>query len=436
MDQIRLAPNRTSAFMSTWQNDISGNTFSSNLLTGRTAVSLLRNQGYASRVVSMRVSEQDVQDASRQVDAARSEAVAASTERSAVLSEAFTKGLSKLRSTRSSTGSTTTSIEQVGQTLTRLDQITRSVADSTGMSQSQIARIAFGASGHLGLSTAAAGAQANANAEKGYITGLTADERKVLGSLTTDQIAEFKQFGDLVSRDSSFATAIASDSREAREMASRLSSSAARTTRADASLSDRTSYSERVSSAYERGETISMDIAQDPHNLAMFTRYAEQYGGNSAAAHAMMEAELARQALRPNRTFSDGTGVPSTFDRVRVLAEQHRADVPVTPSTNAYHRSNRDLIAQIGTVEPAGTARPNEPSPMRAQVQARAREIRTAADSNRTSFDAKAEIVNTDDGTLASRRSLLMQSGRQIGKDATGSLENARDAVKDLLNKK
>ena len=74
------------------------------MLTGRTAVSLLRNQGYASRVVSMRVSEHDVQDASRQVDAARSEAVAASTERSAVLSEAFTKGLAKLKSSRSSTG--------------------------------------------------------------------------------------------------------------------------------------------------------------------------------------------------------------------------------------------------------------------------------------------------------------------------------------------
>ena len=103
-------------------------------------VSLLRNQGYASRVVSMRVSEQDVQDASRQVDAARSEAVAASTERSAVLSEAFTKGLAKLKSSRSSTGSTSSSFEQLGQTLNRLDQITRSVADSTGMSQSQVAR--------------------------------------------------------------------------------------------------------------------------------------------------------------------------------------------------------------------------------------------------------------------------------------------------------
>ena len=58
MDQLQLAPNRTSAFMSSWQNDLTGNTASSNVLTGRTAMSLLRNQGFASRVVSMRVSEQ------------------------------------------------------------------------------------------------------------------------------------------------------------------------------------------------------------------------------------------------------------------------------------------------------------------------------------------------------------------------------------------
>jgi conjugal transfer mating pair stabilization protein TraG len=65
MDQMQLAPNRTSAFMGSWQNDLSGNTFSSNALTGRTAVSLLRNQGFASRMVSMRVSEQDVAQASQ-----------------------------------------------------------------------------------------------------------------------------------------------------------------------------------------------------------------------------------------------------------------------------------------------------------------------------------------------------------------------------------
>ncbi len=324
MDQMQLAPNRTSAFMSSWQNDLSGNTFSSNALTGRTAVSLLRNQGYASRVVSMRVSEQDVQDASRQVDAARGEAVAASTERSAVLSEAFSRGLSKLRSTRNTTGSTSSSFEQLGQTLNRLDQITRSVADRTGLTQSQVAQIAFGAAAHVGISTPFAGADARANAGKNYQSSLSAEQQKVLGSLTSEQLAEFKQFGDRVSRDTTVMNALSSDSRESKDLSSRLASAVSRTTRADAAVAERTALAERLSAARERGETIAIDTAQDPHHLAMFLRFAEQYGGNSASALALFEAELARQGLPPNRTFSDGTALPSSFGDIRRLRGRRR----------------------------------------------------------------------------------------------------------------
>ena len=50
-------------------------------------------------------------------------------------------------------------------------------------------------------------------------------------------------------------------------------------------------------------------------------------------------------------------------------------------------------------------------------------------------FDAKAEIVKTDDGTLASRWSLLKQAGKQVGKDAGATVDNVKDAVKDLLRK-
>ncbi|WP_373851088.1 conjugal transfer protein TraG N-terminal domain-containing protein, partial [Delftia acidovorans] len=262
MDQMQLAPNRTSAFMGSWQHDLSGNTFSANALTGRTAVSLLRNQGYASRVVSMRVSEQDVQDASRQVDAARSEAVAASSERSSVLAEAFTKGVAKLRSSRSSSGSTSSSFEQFGETLNRLDQISRSVSDTTGLTQAQVARIALGASGRLGVNTPLFGLQGNATAEKAYASGLSKAEQQALASMTSEQLAEFKQFGDRASQDRSFMNVIASDAREAQDLASRLSSTATRSERADASLAERSAFAERVSTAYERGETISIDIAQ------------------------------------------------------------------------------------------------------------------------------------------------------------------------------
>ena len=436
MDQQQLAPNRTSAFMNNWQHDLSGNTFSANSLTGRTAVNLLRNQGYASRVVSMRVSEQDVQDASRQVDAARSESVAASTDRSAVLSEAFSKGLARMKSTRSSTGSTSSSFEQMGQTLNRLDQITKSVSDSTGSTQSQVARIAFGAAGHLGLSSAVAGAQVNAHADKGYTSGLSAEQHKVLGAMTSEQLAEFKQFGERVSRDSSYAAVVADDAREAREISSRLGSTAARSWRADAGLSDRLSYAERVSSAFERGEAISIDIAQDPHNLAMFTRYAEQYGGTSAAARALMEAELARQSLVPNRSFSNGTGVPVTFDSVHQHHEQQAPTVAPQVDIHRQGRSNDAAVVGSGRSTPTTRSLQGPNGETRSAVERQGATVRQSVENRGEGFDQASGATRAKDGTLVSRGSLLKGSANQVALDAKESTTSAKDAVRDILKRK
>ncbi|EXI80479.1 MAG: conjugal transfer mating pair stabilization protein TraG [Candidatus Accumulibacter appositus] len=435
MDQMQLAPNRTSAFMGSWQNDLSGNTFSSNALTGRTAVSLLRNQGFASRVVSMRVSEQDVTDASRQVDAARSEAVAANQERATVLSEAFSRGLTKLKSSRSSTGSTTSSFEQFGDTLTRLDQITKSVADTTGLSQAQVARIALGASGHLGINTPLAGLQGNANADKSYTSGLSSAEQRALASLSSEQLAEFKQFGDRVSRDRSFATVIANDARDAHDMASRLATTTTRSERSEASLAERTAFAERVSTAYERGETISIDIAQDPHNLEMFTRYAEQYGGNSAAARTLMEAELARQSLKPNRTFSDGTAMPLSFGDLRHQHAQDAADPALTLDIASRHRQHTSDVRRFdGTAQPMpNTTHP--PSHLRDEVQAQGKRIRATTAAEREAFEREAQITQTPDRTLASKRSLMKQTGKQVKEDVAPLIDDAKQAVKDALRK-
>ena len=272
------------------------------------------------------------------------------------------------------------------------------------------------------------------SADKSYLSGLTAQEQKVLGSMSSEQLAEFKQFGDRVSRDASFMNAITSDSRETRDVASRLASTTARSERAEASLAERTTFAERVSAAYERGETISIDIAQDPHNLEMFTRYAEQYGGDSAAAHTLMAAELARQSLRPNRALSDGTALPSSFEDVRHRNDHQRSDAALTPDVTSRHRNNDKRVSRFGNTVPTAQPVPT-PSPIRDDVQARGAQVRSSADSSRAGFDSKAEIVKTDDGTLATRKSLLKQSGKQIAKDTGASVDNVKDVVKDLLKK-
>lgn len=437
MDQIQLAPNRTSAFMRSWQDGMSGNTFSSSVLTGRTAVSLLRNQGFASRVVSMRVSEQDVQDASRQVDAARSEAVAASTERSAVLAEAFTKSLAKMKSSSSSSGTTSSSFEQLGETLNRLDQISKSVSNTTGLSQAQVARIALSAGSRIGFSSPVFGAQGNATAEKAYTTGLSKADQLALASMTNEQLAEFKQFGDRISRDKSFVNSITSDSREADELTARLTTSTARSERADSSLSQRSALSERISAAYERGETISIDIAQDPYNLAMFQRYSEQYGGNSASARVLMESELARSALRPNPMWSDGAAVPTSFSEVAARYSEESSDLPLSSDISWMHNRNRKAVSERGRSDGQRQSPDGESeSRVRSSIRADGDRIRRSTASARVDFDRNAAVTDVADGTLASGRSLLRSTGRQVKEDATTVLKDAAQVVRQVLKEK
>ncbi len=434
MDQMQLAPNRTSSFMKTWQDDTTGNTSSSNVLNGRTGVSLLRNQGFASRVVSMKVSEQDATEASKQADSARNEAVSANTERSAVLAETFARGLAQYRSSRSSSGTSSSSFEQLGENLSRLDQITKGVSDRTGLTQAQVAQIAFGASGHLGISTPVAGAQVQASAGKSYLSGLSANQQKVLSEMTQDQIAEFKQFGDRVSRDSSFMNVVATDAREAKDMSSRLATTTSRAERAEATYAERAAFAERLSSARERGETISVDIAQDPHNVEMFMRYAEQYGGNSAAAFAMFDAELARRAFGPNRVLSDGTALPSSFDNLRSQHDRAVTQPDLNPDVAATNREYANQVQRFDTSVPRPAVQSASPG-IRDEIRTRGANIRGQTGAAGAEFDAKAEIVKTPDGTLASRKSLLKQSGKQVVEDASATTDNAKDAVKGLLRR-
>lgn len=460
MDQMQLSPNRSSAFMGRWQDDLSGDSFTAGVLGGRTAVSLLRNQGYASRVVSMRVSEQDVRDASRQVAAARSESVAAHSERSSVLAESFTKGVSTLRASRSAHGTTSSEFEQFGENLNRLDQISKSVSEATGFTQAQAARIALGAAARLGVSTPVAGLQGHVSADKSYVSNLSKAEQQVVAAMTQDQLSEFKQFGDRISRDRSYASLVSSDAEEAQDLSARLSSSAARSERADASLVHSTAVSERMTSAYERGETLSIDIAQDPHNLAMFTRFAQRYGGSSASAQVMMEAELARQSLRPNRVFAEAPSVqsgasgasgpsgqggqnssnaaevsalPSGAEAVDRAYDANRKAPPLQTDLSAAHGRHKDAvlhsIAQRQTAPPpVGAAQQRE------DFKREGGRVRTdvAELARRVGVDAVAE--SSPDGTLRSPHSLLGKSAKQVGADVEPVIDKAAGVVRRLMD--
>ena len=73
---------------------------------------------------------------------------------------------------------------------------------------------------------------------------------------------------------------------------------------------------------------------------------------------------------------------------------------------------------------------------MREEVQQRATRIHGETAAKRGEFDDKAEIIKTDDGVLASKKSLMWQSARQVYKDGEATVGNAKDAVQDLIKSK
>ena len=171
--------------------------------------------------------------------------------------------------------------------------------------------------------------------------------------------------------------------------------------------------------------------------MEMFLRYAQTYGGNSAAAHALMSAELARQSLRPNRTLHDGSSLPMSFGDVRNLHQQQLKDAELTPDMSGTHSSNLSTTSRLG----AAPSRPlrqraERPSPVREEVSQRAAQLHGETAAKRSEFDGKAEIVKTDDGTLASKKSLMLQSTKQVYRDGEATLDNAKDVVQDLLKSK
>jgi conjugal transfer mating pair stabilization protein TraG len=133
--------------------------------------------------------------------------------------------------------------------------------------------------------------------------------------------------------------------------------------------------------------------------------------------------------------FSDGTALPSSFGDVRNLHDHQATDPALSPDLAASHRQHRAKMSQFNHSAP-GTHPDTNPSPLRNDVQTQGNAIRNETGSANSSFDRKAEIVDTADGTLVTRKSLLKQSGKQVVDDGEASIDNAKDAVKELLRKK
>lgn len=431
MDQRTISPSTSNPWVSR-QQDLDGN-WVTTTASGAQATSYLRNESATSRVVSSRVTQSSVQEASRSAEAARNEAVSASNDLSSVLVDTMSRGSSRFRSTTRGDGQAVSTSTDIGSAADRLRSITESVARTTGLSAQQVANIAFQLSGGVGApGISPLRANASGSAGKSYTRSLDETEQKVANELGADQLREFRSFAERATRDQSLVRALGNDQREGDELASRMSTAVGRLESTQSSYAERSAIAERLSKAHETGEVLSIDLAQLPANSDFIQRYqrlASEYGSDSLALQAAMASELASRALPPTRTAS-GSALPTTFDDVRSIASTNKGDaifsrdrVVGTDAANDRAVSKRLSGAPLVAPQPSGAL---------AQVQSDLQRRRTEAESRETAaatFDARNDIVRNPDGTVSTKRSQQLGNLRQLRDDAATLAENARELL-------
>lgn len=432
MDQRVVSPSTSNPWVSREQ-DLDGN-WTTTTGNGAQAISFLRNEGATSRVVSSRVSQSNVTEASRAAEAARSDVVTAGAELSSALVDTMSRASSRFQSSNQASGQVISSSEELGQTADRLRGISEQVSKATGLTTSQAADIAFRLSGGVGLpGISPLKADASGSAGKAYRSDLSNQEQKVAGQLTNDQLRDFRSFADRATRDQSFTRALGADSRDGQELASRLSSATSRVESAQSTYSERQAVAERLSTAYERGETLSIDLAQLPVNSDFMQRYqrlASQYGSDSLALQAAMASELAARALPPTRDRTSASALPASFGDVKSSRQLDLQDPLFSRSrvTAADQANDRSAARSISTRSLQAPDVPADLGGVRADVASRTT-ASASAPSAAATFDERNEITHNPDGTVGTKRAQVLGNAKQLRDDVSNLADNAKDLI-------
>lgn len=433
MDQRNVSPTTSNPWVSRDQQ------FNGDWITtagnGVQATSFLRNEGPASRVISSRVSQSSVQEASRAADAARSEAVTASNDLSSTLVDTMSRGSTKFRSTGRTDGQSVSASSELGASADRIRAISDSVARTTGMDARQVANIAFQLSGGVGTpGISPVKASATGGVSKSYSGTLTEAEQKVANELSSEQLREFKSFAERATRDQSFVRSLGSDEREGSDLASRMSTAVTRAESTQSTYAERSSLAERLSKSYETGEVLSIDLAQLPANSDFINRYqrlAADYGSDSLALQAAMASELASRALPPTRTVS-GAALPTSFGDIRSVNQQTNTD-PVFSKDRVISADSSNDRAAAGRISTRGLTPPETPPALGAVRTDVPGQVTSALSqpTQASTFDERNQIVRNPDGTVTTRKSQLVGNVRQIREDAAALAENAKEVLSD-----
>ena len=446
MDQRVVSPSTSNPWVSRSQDE-RGNWWTADG-TGRSAVSLLRNEGITSHQVSAKVSQSDVEAASKTASAAAGEVVTAGTTRAASLNEALSRVRQRSSSSRASAGQTMAGFEEVSRAAESLSSEAKRVARETGYDESQVADTML----RFSAMPSAFGVGGGAAVQKRYGVSLSDAEKKILDHTNTDTFKAARNFGDRVSRDKSFLNSLASEGQSGLSLSSSLVQTANRAETAERRFTEAVSRSEETRRAFEKGETISRDLALDPayvNEVMNYERAASQYGANTQSLAAYFSSRLGNYSLNPTPR-SDSSAVPLTFNGVR---EAHRrqafdpafnadidrikaandSDVGIRPIASPPVPPQADspgfpAIPASSAMRAGAPVQLRDPTGFRADIEGQGAAQTQGTHASYQNYDARHEVERKPDGGITTRRSLVGTSARNLKRDGEAAYANAGDA--------
>jgi conjugal transfer mating pair stabilization protein TraG len=443
MDQMTLAPVRSSPFFRNRQNDLSGNSYTSNALSGLTAVKALANEGPVSRTVEGKVTENHVAAATQQVSAAESKAVAATRDKAAAFSNALLHVDGTSVTTNRSKGVTRNSIEEFGARAQELKQIANVIGKAVGASEQQVAHVAFGVAADLNIGTPQVGVipgsrfAITGRGGKQYSASIDKKETEIKNYLSNDEVSKFKDWAETLGKNTSLLNSVTSDQRTATENASRITQTVATSARADATLREQINYATTISAAHSRGESFNLDLAKDPKNIQLFESLLS-HNQNSASAKIIIDSYLGSIANTPILPTTNSK-LPNSFESVREAYRNMKENPSLHPDIDKQHQANKSRShsknpnnSANSTENHDGPTLPVEGQDWMAAERARIEKTPTQVQSDVEKIDEKAEaeknkaqqkfrndsgIVETPSGNVSSNKSLFGKANKQVTED-------------------
>lgn len=158
---------------------------------------------------------------------------------------------------------------------------------------------------------------------------------------------------------------------------------------------------------------------------------ASEYGPNSQALRVAMASELASYALSPNRHFSNGTAMPSSFTDLEAVHRKNASNDAFLPAhVDDADRVNDRAVGPRGSATPQQVAMPPDLQGVRSEVNDN-QGLAAGAATKIESFDTRNEVTRNADGTVSTKRSQVKANVRQLRDDVTNMGENAKELWND-----